>query len=106
MSKRIRYKKSVRDGDWVESVKTFTADTGAKYKVFLDLDNKLFYIKNLSSERFVKKGGENIKNMNVLKRTAKQRLEGLGVSFDDEVRSRTFGLCSKGWNQDKEESKF
>ena len=48
-------------------------------------------------------GGENINNLNVLKRTAKSTLEKkFGVSFDEEVRSRTYGLCEKGWSQEKE----
>lgn len=105
MAQRIRYKKT-KNENIVVSTKIFTsARTGAQYKVFLDLENVTYKIKNINSEN-VHRGGENINNLNVLKRSAKARLEGMGVNFDDEVRDRTFGLCDKGMTQAKYEARL
>ena len=102
MTQRIRYKET-EDKNIVVSNKIFTSEkTGAQYKVFLNLEKVTYKIKNINSENCFY-GGENINNLNVLKRTAKARLEGMGVNFTDEERDRTFGLCPKGWTQEKEE---
>ena len=37
--------------------------------------------------------------MNMLKKEAREDLESLGVEFKRESRSRTFGLCEKGYDQ-------
>jgi hypothetical protein len=101
MSTRIRYQKHSKRENVLESVQTFISDsTGAKYKVRLDLNNMMYEIKNLRSEK-LHKGGEGINNLAVLKRNAKKHLSKLGVKFDGEDRKRTFGLCEKGYNQDK-----
>lgn len=95
---RIRYKKT-KDENIVVSNKVLTSNkTGAQYLVYLDLKNVTYKIKNIRSEN-IHTGGENINNLNVLKRTVKARLEGMGVSFKDEERDRTFGLCPKGYSQ-------
>lgn len=105
MAQRIRYKKT-KDENIVVSTKIYTsARTGAQYKVFLDLENVTYKIKNINSEN-VHRGGENINNLNVLKRAAKSRLEGMGVNFEDESRDRTFGLCDKGYSQQKHEARI
>lgn len=96
--KRIRYKKT-KDENVVVSNKILTSQkTGAQYLVYLDLDNVTYKIKNIRSEN-IHTGGENINNLNVLKRTVKSRLEKMGVSFEDEERDRTFGRCNKGYTQ-------
>lgn len=101
MSKRIRYKDHKSRENVLESIQTFTSSVnGALYKVRLDLNEFTYEIKNLRSE-MIFRGGENITNLNVLKRAAKRRLEDLGVVFETEQRDRTFGLCRKGYNQKK-----
>lgn len=105
MSQRIRYKE-IEPGIMV-SKKVFTSSsTGARYKVVLNLNDVTYKIKNLNTERFVYVGGDNINNLNVLKRTAKATLESrFGVIFDEEVRQRTYGICELGWTQEKEAKK-
>jgi hypothetical protein len=101
VAKRIRYKAHDKRENVMESVQTFiSSTTGARYKVRLDLNEMIYEIKNLSSEK-VYRGGEKVKNLNVLKRNAKKRLEGLGVDLGVERRDRTFGLCKKGYTQEK-----
>lgn len=102
MSSRIRYQE--KKPNYYVSKKTFrSSKTGAEYRVHLDTDEMLFKIQNMRDLRFVISGGKNINNLNVLKRTAKKRLELLGVEFNSEYRNRTFGRCSKGYNQEKHE---
>ena len=50
------------------------------------------------NKEFVKKSRKH-KNMNMLKKEAREDLESLGVEFKRESRSRTFGLCEKGYDQ-------
>ena len=102
--KRIRYKKT-KDENIVVSNKILTSQrTGAQYLVYLDLENVTYKIKNINSEN-IHRGGENINNLNVLKRSVKSRLEGMGVVFEDEERDRTFGRCTKGYSQKIHEMK-
>lgn len=101
MSSRIRYKETSKGV--FESVKTFTSSRGVQYKVRIDLNEKVYAIKNLHSENLIK-GGEGITNLNVLKQSARDRLESLGVSLTTEKRNRTFGKCEKGYSQSKHES--
>jgi hypothetical protein len=103
MSKRIRYDKTREEGKLVSKHTYISKKTGAKYKVFLDVNEKTYKIKNIGSERITKSGGENINNLNVLKRTVKRELEQLGVSFEVEIRDREFGRCEKGYTQAKHE---
>lgn len=101
MKTRIRYKDHTKRENVVESTTTFmSSSTGARYLIRLDLNNYTYEIKNIRSE-LLYRGGDNINNLNVLKRTAKKRLESLGVKFSKEDRDRTFGLCKKGYNQKK-----
>ena len=100
MAQRIRYKETKEPGV-VVSTKTYTsARTGAQYKVYLNLNDVTYKIKNVNSEN-VYRGGENINNLNVLKRNVKARLESMGVQFEGEERWRSFGLCPKGMTQEK-----
>jgi hypothetical protein len=99
--KRIRYKKNNKG--LYESVRTFISNQGHQYKVYLDLENMNYKIKNLKRQEFIKGKSEKITNKNVLKRTAKKHLKQLGVEFDElEIRDRTFGLCEKGHTEDKQ----
>lgn len=98
--KRIRYKKTDKENIVVSNKILTSARTGAEYLVYLDLENVTYKIKNINSEN-VHRGGENINNLNVLKRSVKSRLERMGVPFDDEERDRTFGKCPKGMTQKK-----
>lgn len=105
MAQRIRYQEE-RPGIF-RSRKTFTSSsTGARYKVLLDTNEMIFKIQNLNTMKFVYVGGENINNMNVLKRTAKRTLEKkFHVNFDEEVRKRSYGRCPVGWSEEKELAK-
>lgn len=102
--KRIRYKKTKDEGIVVSNKILKSSRTGAEYLVYLDLNNITYKIKNINSEN-VHRGGENINNLNVLKRSVKSRLESMGVCFDDEDRDRTFGRCPKGYSQKLHEQK-
>jgi len=100
--KRIRYKKTDKENIVVSNKILRSERTGAEYLVYLDLENVTYKIKNINSEN-IHTGGENINNLNVLKRSVKNRLEGMGVVFSEEERDRTFGRCPKGWSQKKQE---
>lgn len=102
--KRIRYKKTQKENIVVSNKILTSTRTGAQYLVYLDLENVTYKIKNINSEN-VHRGGENINNLNVLKRSVKARLEGMGVLFEDEERDRTFGRCDKGYSQKLHEQK-
>lgn len=99
MSVRIRYVKT-EENNIFESLRIFVSSiNGARYKVFLDLNDFTFKIRNENTKTFTVKGGEDINNLNVLKRAAKRHLAKLGVEFNDENRQRTFGICDKGYTQ-------
>lgn len=102
MNERIRYKDHKHRENHVISIREFiSASTGARYKVLLDLENLTYMIRNERTKEFVKKGGDNINNLNVLKRTARKKLGELGVPLDRESRDRTFGKVPKGMTQKK-----
>ena len=69
--------------------------------MILDLKNNLYMIRNERTKEFIKKGGEEINNLNVLKRTARKELASLGVQMSRESRDRTFGRVPKGMTQKK-----
>ncbi len=98
MKQRIRYIK--RDGKIV-SKNEIISKHGSKYLVYIDKETMTYTIKNVLSFRKYE-GGENINNMNVLKRTIKEHLAYLGVEFEKERRNRTFGICPPKWSQTKE----
>jgi len=101
MSARIRYAPTDREGEY-ESIKIFvSSSTGARYKVFINVVNFSYRIRNEHNKLNIIKKEKGINNLNVLKRAAKRDLESLGVRFNDESRNRTFGLCEKGYNQKK-----
>lgn len=66
----------------------------AMYIVYLDTENIEYLIKNTNSRRLYK-GGENINNLQVLKRAVKTHLEKLGVKFNKEVRDNTSRVKGK-----------
>jgi len=72
--------------------------TGAKYRVVINEEEMEYYVRNERNKEFVKKSRKH-KNMNMLKKEAREDLESLGVEFKRESRSRTFGLCEKGYDQ-------
>ena len=92
LKQRIRYIK--RDNKLVSKSEVISK-TGARYMVYIDLDTKTYLIRNQTSLRKYE-GGENITNMNVLKRTVKKHLQHLNVEFENERRQRSFGRCFKG----------
>jgi hypothetical protein len=99
---RIRYKKDPKNPHILVS-KDIVATTGSRYRVFLDTEKKTYKIKNLISENCYY-GGDNITNLNHLKASVKRRLErNFKVEFGSELRNRTFGLCERGYTQDKHE---
>jgi hypothetical protein len=101
MKQRIRYLK--KEGQLI-SKNEIISKHGSRYMVYIDLEKKVYTIRNMVSSRRYE-GGEHINNMNVLKRTIKAHLEHLGCEFDKEKRWRTFGICSKGHSQIKEMEK-
>jgi hypothetical protein len=105
MSERIRYIEHKHRENQVISIREFVSKkSGARYRIILDLANFLFMIRNERTKEFVLKGGENINNLNVLKRTARKELESLGVEMERESRDRTFGRVPKGMTQKKWEA--
>jgi hypothetical protein len=106
MSARIRYE-ATKDSKVLESIRVFVSKiNGARYKVFIDLNNLTFRIRNENTKTNTVMGGEHINNLNVLKRTVKKHLERLGVDFSDEIRNRTFGRCDKGYTQKQHTNKL
>jgi len=102
MNERIRYTELKHKENHVISIREFISKkTGARYKVILDLENLLYMIRNERTKTFIKKGGDNINNLNVLKRTARKELASLGVEMSRESRDRTFGKVPKGMTQKK-----
>ena len=101
MSARIRYIETDVENVLISNRVFVSQSTGARYSVILDLNNFTFRIRNENSKTNTAIGGENINNLNVLKRTAKKHLERLGVNFSLESRMRTFGRCEKGYTQKK-----
>lgn len=81
------------------STKSYTSKrTGAKYRTILNLEDMQCYIRNERTKEFVYRS-KVYTNLNVLKRTARAKLEALGVELKREVRDRQFGKCTKGYNQ-------
>ena len=104
MTTRIRYEKTDKEHILVSTRNFHSKTTDAMYIVRLDLDNKTYEIRNMTSLRKYC-GGEGINNLHVLKRRAKQRLAKLGVDFGDEIRdnsSRVKGV-NCGYKKDKDE---
>lgn len=102
---RIRYKDHPTRDNCLISIKDYVSQSnGARYKILLDLGNMKFMIRNERSKEFSFTSKE-YKNLNVLKRTARARLEKFGVRLDRESRWRTFGRCEKGYNQHKHQRK-
>lgn len=97
MKQRIRY---VKKDNTLVSKFDLVAAHGSKYHVIIYLETMTYEIKNRISFRTYG-GGEDVNNMNVLKRNIKKHLEHLGVEFEPEKRFRTFGRCNKGYNQEK-----
>ncbi len=97
MKQRIRY---IKKDNKIISKNEVINKHGSRYIVIIELDTMTYTIRNAASYRNYT-GGENINNMNVLKRTIKKHLEHLGVEFETESRNRTFGVCEKGFNQQK-----
>jgi hypothetical protein len=97
MKLRIRYHKM---GNKLTTVNPIFSKHGSSYTVHIDLENCTYLIRNQTSMRKYE-GGEGVNNLTVLKRKVKKHLEYLGVEFDTEKRFRTFGLCEKGYTQEK-----
>jgi len=86
------------------STKSYTSQrNGAKYRTVLNLDDMQYYIRNERTKEYIYKS-KNYTNLNVLKRTARAKLESLGVILKREIRDRQFGKCPKGYNQKTHES--
>ena len=100
---RIRYVNHPTKENYLISLNEYISEkTGAKYKIILDLNNMLYCIRNERNKEFIYKS-KKYTNLNVLKRTARAKLESLGVKLARESRDRTFGLCPKNWTQEKQE---
>jgi hypothetical protein len=101
MKQRIRYIK--KEGKLISKNEIFSKH-GSRYMVYIDLETRTYIIRNMVSTRRYE-GGENINNMNVLKRTIKAHLEHLSCVFEKEKRNRVFGRCEIGWTMQKEMEK-
>jgi hypothetical protein len=100
---RIRYIEHPTRDNALLSLNSYTSQkTGAKYKIILDLENMQYMIRNERSKE-VSFTSKKYVNLNVLKRTARAKLEDFGVSLKRESRDRTFGLCPEGYNQNTHE---
>lgn len=98
-SNRIRYiKYDHREGCKISLRKFTSKKTGANYRVIINEEEMEYYIRNERNKLFIKKSRKH-KNMNVMKREAREDLEGLGVEFKRESRNRTFGVKPKGFTQ-------
>jgi len=96
---RIKYIEHQFKKNHVISTRSFTSQiTGAKYRVILNLDDMEYYIRNERTKEYSYKS-KTYTNLNVLKRTARAKLEKFGVSLKREVRDRSFGVCEKNYNQ-------
>jgi hypothetical protein len=98
---RIRYHDhKYRENHKISGKHFVSVSTGAKYRIILNLNDMEYYIRNERTKEYVFKSG-NYTNMNVLKRSARARLEKFGVPLERESRDRSFGICSKGTTQNK-----
>jgi len=100
---RIIYRKSkVRIG-MLESCLTFISSSrGTEYRVYIDLENKKYYIKNMTRESLIHMPEDiGVDHKNTLYMQAKNHLKVLGVVFRRELRNRQFGICEKGYTQKK-----
>jgi len=98
-SNRIRYiKYDSRPGCKISLRKFTSKKTGANYRVIINEEDMEYYIRNERNKEFTKKSRKH-KNMNVLKKEAREDLESLGVEFKRESRQRTFGVKPKGYDQ-------
>ena len=104
MNLRIRYTDHKFKQQHKISMRAFTsASTGAKYRVILNLSNPdamEYYIRNERTKEYVFKSGT-YTNENVLKRAARAKLSKYGVKTGKENRSRSFGVCPKGFTQEE-----
>lgn len=108
MTVRIRYEKfDDPKGEFdLVSVRNFHAPVqDSMYIVYLDTKDCKYAIKNMSDRGRTYDGGENITNIQVLKRKVKERLAKLGVPFQlREIRdnsSRIKGV-NCGYKQENE----
>jgi hypothetical protein len=96
---RIRYNEHPSRDNCKISLNSYTSlKTGAKYRILLDLNEMKFMIRN-ERDKELKFTSKQYKNLNVLKRTARKKLEDFGVSLGRESRDRMFGRCEKGYTQ-------
>ncbi len=98
---RIKYKNhDYRDNHKI-SVKVYKSQsTGASYRIILNLTDMEYYIRSERTKKFIFKS-RSYTNLNVLKRTARSKLEYYGVRLKMESRNRTFGRCQSGYTQDQ-----
>ena len=102
---RIRYIDHPTKEDCLISLNEYVSKiTGARYKIVLNVKEMWYGIRNERSKEFSYKS-KNYGNLNVLKRTARAKLEDLGVNLSRESRDRTFGLCKEGYTQKIHEQK-
>jgi len=102
---RIKYSDHKYKANHRISNKAYTSkSTGAKYRIILNLEEMIYCIRNERTKSYIFKSGS-YTNLNVLKRTARAKLESYGIQLKRESRDRSFGLCSAGTTQEKWEQK-
>ena len=89
MVTRIRYTK--HKGNILRSMRNFSGQQGALYKVMLDTENMTYKVINVRNSAIirstVKDNKTPPKHLNTLKRHAKKALQSCGVDFDLDYRS-------------------
>lgn len=95
MQTRIRYIETSDKGVFKSARRIRSDKTQALYTIELNSNEMIFKIRNIGNGHIVKKGGEKINNLHVLKRKVKRALKELGVKFDLEIRNRNYGICEK-----------
>ena len=99
---RIQYIKT-KNPDILTNKKPLVSNKGLAYYIKLDTKELTYEILHVKSSQIIRTGGKSVNNMNVLKRNIKKDLIELGVPLGTEIRDRTFGVCKKGYTQDKHE---
>lgn len=100
MNCRIKYIQDENKPHLYHSKYEIISIRGSRYKVTLNLQEMTYIIRNIKKRRNYTCDIK-ITNLNVLKRKVKSHLTRLGCKFSMEIRNRTFGLCEKGYSQQK-----
>jgi len=102
---RIKYEQDKKNPHILRSKHEVISKRGSRYRVILNLQEMTYVIRNVKKRRNYTCSVK-ITNLNVLKRKVKAHLTKLGCKFSMEIRNRTFGICEKGYSQQKHLNKI